>query len=150
MTALKQLQGHMWRSGYESGKILGEVYDDAFDFFERIKTQGKNIYIYSSGSVQAQKLLFQYSTHGNLLPHFVDHFDTSNIGNKLEKSSYVKILEKTGIPHDSILFLTDNIGEAQAAREAGIDSILSVRPGTMKLPEEHPFDAVTSFEYLDL
>ncbi|KAG2392734.1 hypothetical protein C9374_011459 [Naegleria lovaniensis] len=136
MTALKQLQGHMWKSGYENGELLGQVYDDAFNFFERIRKQNScKIYIYSSGSVQAQKLLFQYSTHGNLLPFISDHFDTSNIGNKLEKESYEKIIEKIGVNKSEILFLTDNIGEAEAAREAGVDAVLSVRPGTKPLPE---------------
>ena len=146
MTALKQLQGHMWISGYESGELKGQVYDDAFNFFERIKQQGKKIYIYSSGSVQAQKLLFKYSTHGDMLPFISDHFDTQNIGNKLEKISYEKIIDKIGVPKEDVLFLTDNIGEAQASKEAGVDAVLSVRPNTMTLPESHPFDAVTTFD----
>ncbi|KAF0975180.1 hypothetical protein FDP41_005933 [Naegleria fowleri] len=149
MTALKQLQGHMWKSGYENGQLRGELYDDAFHFFERIRDHSCKIYIYSSGSVQAQKLLFQYSTHGNLLPFISDHFDTSNIGNKLEKESYEKIVDKIGVNKSEILFLTDNIGEAEAAREAGVDAVLSVRPGTKALPENHTFEAVTSFNDLE-
>ncbi|KAL9642782.1 hypothetical protein ABK040_009857 [Willaertia magna] len=146
MTALKQLQGNMWISGYENGELKGEVYDDAFNLFERAISLNKKIYIYSSGSVQAQKLLFQYSTHGNLLKYISGHFDTQNIGNKLEKSSYEKIAETINVPKDEILFFTDNIGEAEASREAGIDALLSIRPGTKPLPENHTFPSVTSFD----
>jgi enolase-phosphatase E1 len=79
--ALKQLQGNMWRSAYASGTIKGHVYDDVVPAFDRWKKRGMNIYIYSSGSVSAQKLLFGYSEKGDLLHvvHFYVYFQVSTV-----------------------------------------------------------------------
>ncbi|KAL6256014.1 hypothetical protein P5V15_013249 [Pogonomyrmex californicus] len=61
--ALKQLQGHMWREAYKAGTIKGHVYEDIPKAFESWTNDGKKIYVYSSGSVEAQKLLFGHSAH---------------------------------------------------------------------------------------
>ena len=44
------------------------VYDDVHKAFHLWTSKGKKVYIYSSGSVEAQKLLFGYSVDGDLLP----------------------------------------------------------------------------------
>jgi methionine salvage enolase-phosphatase E1 len=49
-------------------EMLLRVYDDVVPAFDRWKEQGCKIYIYSSGSVPAQKLLFEFSVKGDLLP----------------------------------------------------------------------------------
>eukprot|EP00730_Choanoeca_flexa_P016252 TRINITY_DN7642_c0_g1_i4.p1 TRINITY_DN7642_c0_g1~~TRINITY_DN7642_c0_g1_i4.p1 ORF type:complete len:115 (+),score=14.82 TRINITY_DN7642_c0_g1_i4:262-606(+) len=67
LTALKQLQGHIWQAAYESGQVKGHVYEDVVPAFKRLVDAGAKIYIYSSGSIQAQKLLFGYSEAGDLL-----------------------------------------------------------------------------------
>ncbi|KAJ0057617.1 hypothetical protein NL108_009409, partial [Boleophthalmus pectinirostris] len=115
-TALKQLQGHMWRTAYTSGKIKGQVYEDVIPAIRRWRERGLKVYIYSSGSVEAQKLLFEYSIEGDVLDAsirllhlhtlFDGHFDT-NIGAKVDSKSYKNIAERIGCGPDEITFLTD-------------------------------------------
>lgn len=153
MAALKSLQGHIWKFGYESGKVVGEVYSDVVPVFSRWKNDcGKSLFVYSSGSVFAQKLLFGYSTDGDITPLFNGYFDTVHPGSKLEANSYETIARDIGhgSSPDKILFLTDNIHEAVAAKQAGWNVVLSVRPGTAPLPEKHEFQTVTSFDQIEL
>ncbi|XP_046644194.1 enolase-phosphatase E1-like [Daphnia pulicaria] len=135
MTALKQLQGHMWREGYSSGEIQGHLYEDVEGALKLWTSSGQKVYIYSSGSVEAQKLLFQHSVAGNLLQYFSGHFDTK-IGVKIESASYQEISKSIGVAPDKILFLTDLPAEAIAANEAGVQVKLLVRPGNAPLNEE--------------
>ncbi|EFA75016.1 2,3-diketo-5-methylthio-1-phosphopentane enolase [Heterostelium album PN500] len=134
-TALKQLQGHMWRAAYESKQIAGLLYDDVRPVLERLKQESATpVYIYSSGSIAAQKLLFGYSTAGDCLPLLAGHFDTT-IGLKVESSSYTRILEQikaTEQPSET-LFITDSQREAIAAKDAGLSVLVSVRPGNPAL-----------------
>jgi len=150
-TALKQLQGHIWRHGFESKELQGDLYDDAMEAFKFWKSHHIPIYIYSSGSIAAQKLLFGYNKNGDLSSFLVDHFDTT-IGSKVEEESYHKIFDQIlksnlvpNLTKKEVLFGTDNIKEAIAADKAGLSTILSVRPGTAPLPADHPFHAVTTF-----
>jgi len=135
ITALKQLQGHMWRDGYQKKILQGHVYDDVVDALKLWTSSGKKVYIYSSGSVEAQKLLFGHSIYGNLLEYFSGHFDTK-VGLKVQPSSYTAIASTTGIDPQEILFLTDIPAEAVAATQAGIAVHLMSRPGNAALPEE--------------
>uniref|UniRef100_A0A3P8S6N6 Enolase-phosphatase 1 n=1 Tax=Amphiprion percula TaxID=161767 RepID=A0A3P8S6N6_AMPPE len=105
-TALKQLQGHMWRSAYSSGRIKGEVYQDVIPSVKTWREQGLRVYIYSSGSVEAQKLLFGYSVEGDVLDLFDGHFDTG-VGAKVDCKSYERIAERIGCQPEEITFLTD-------------------------------------------
>ncbi|CAO3631034.1 unnamed protein product [Mucor fragilis] len=108
--ALKSFQGYMWKEGYESGVLRGVVYDDVVPALDQWKAAGKKIYIYSSGSVPAQKLLVGYSTKGDLMGYFSGYFDTT-VGLKTESASYKNIAQLIGKENDtkSILFVTDNI-----------------------------------------
>jgi 2,3-diketo-5-methylthio-1-phosphopentane phosphatase len=149
-TALKQLQGHIWRHGFESGELQGDVYDDVMDAFKKWKGSVP-IFIYSSGSIAAQKLLFGYNKFGNLSEYLVDHFDTT-IGSKLEAESYNKIFDAIvksnvvpNLTKKEVLFGTDNIKEAIAADEAGLSTIVSIRPDTLPLPADHKFHTSNSF-----
>nr|XP_009861360.1 enolase-phosphatase E1-like [Ciona intestinalis] len=118
-TALKELQGMVWKKGYESGGIIGIVYDDVKPALQRLRMLKKRIYIYSSGSVNAQKLLFTYTKFGDLLEYFDGHFD-SNFGGKNDAASYRKIAEAINCKPEEILFLTDIEYEADAAISAGL------------------------------
>ena len=124
--ALKELQGLIWEKGYESGEIKGHVYEDVMPALKKWKDNGITLAIYSSGSVKAQKLLFQYSTKGNLLSFFSHQFDTA-VGNKREISSYKKIATELNCLASDILFLSDIKEELDAAREAGMKTIQLVR-----------------------
>lgn len=109
------------------------------------------MYIYSSGSIFAQKLLFGHTSKGNLLPYLSNHFDTT-IGSKLEASSYTKIFESISqegsLKIDEILFVTDNVREYEAAIEAGMKSMVAIRPGNAPLPEGKSYDSLESFDVL--
>ncbi|XP_014237895.1 enolase-phosphatase E1 [Trichogramma pretiosum] len=143
--ALKQLQGNIWKAAHKS--IKGHVYDDVPKAFEEWTKAGKKLYIYSSGSVQAQKLLFGDSTHGDLLKFINGHFDTS-IGPKQEADSYKKILEKINCKASEVLFLTDAVKEAEAAITAGLSVVIVVRKGNVELTDEEmeKFKSIESFD----
>ncbi|CAO3668961.1 unnamed protein product [Umbelopsis vinacea] len=147
--ALKSFQGFMWKEGYQSGELCGQVYDDVVPALQRWKEHGCKIYIYSSGSVPAQKLLFGYSDKGNLLPYFTDHFDTS-IGSKQESSSYVAIAQTIQTDPSNILFVSDNVKEIKAAEEAGFQTVISDRIGNVPLTEQDKTNrrVVTSFSQI--
>ncbi|CAH0480694.1 unnamed protein product [Peronospora belbahrii] len=146
--SLKQLQGHMWLQGYENGELKALVYDDVPPCLKRLRARGVRIGIYSSGSRQAQKLLFQYSDKGDLREYVTVYFDTK-IGHKREVGSYKEIVENFGVDNaKDVLFVTDVIEEAQAAEEAGLDTVLSVRPGNTPLPKSHHFPTICSFSEL--
>jgi len=150
-TALKQLQGHMWRAAYAAGRIRGEVYQDVVPSIRRWRHQGLKVYIYSSGSVEAQKLLFGYSVEGDVLDLFDGHFDT-NIGAKVESKSYERIAERIGCQPEEITFLTDVTREAKAAEDAGLNVVVVVRQGNMELTEEEKahYNLITSFSQLEV
>jgi len=153
-TALKQLQGHIWLSGYKQGVLQGHVYEDSYEAFQKWKNQDLPIFIYSSGSIAAQKLLFGYSEKGDLLPYFRGHFDTT-IGVKLQSTSYLKIfeaikaqLELNDLKIGQVLFVTDNFEEAKSASQVHMSTVVSIRPGTRALPDGHKFKTITTFDSL--
>lgn len=133
--ALKKLQGMIWREGYETGAFQGHVYRDVVPQLENWRMHGIRIGIYSSGSVEAQKLLFGCSEYGDLTPLFNHYFDTS-VGHKKEVESYQNIISHINIPAGQILFLSDVEAELDAAQQAGIQTIQLVREGT-KASEKH-------------
>lgn len=123
VTPLKALQGLIWENGFTSGEIKGQIYEDAKNAMERWVKQGKRLYIYSSGSVAAQKLVFKYSQHGDMSSLISGYFDT-NIGGKREAASYSRILEAVHSQANKTLFLTDIVQEHDAAVAAGMDCIV--------------------------
>ncbi len=123
ITPLKALQGMIWQAGYAAGDFKGHIYDDALEALQRWHAAGIKLYVYSSGSVPAQKLLFAHTPKGNLTPLFSGYFDTST-GPKLEAESYRKIARQINAPVNTILFLSDNPQEISAATEAGMETIL--------------------------
>lgn len=125
-TPLKSLQGHVWRHGYENGDFTGHLYDDAVDRLRRWSVSGIDLYVFSSGSVGAQKLLFGYSDAGDLRPLFKGFFDT-RVGHKQESQSYQAIADSIGTSAGDILFLSDVAGELDAAGQAGMQTWQLVR-----------------------
>ncbi|WP_343517645.1 acireductone synthase [Sphingomonas sp.] len=123
---LKTLQGMIWADGYAAGALSGYVYPDAVDGLRRWHAAGIALYVYSSGSVAAQKLLFGHSDHGDLTPLFAGYFDTA-VGGKREPGSYAAIAREIGLPADAILFLSDVAEELDAAHAAGMPGILLAR-----------------------
>ncbi|MBV9276968.1 MAG: acireductone synthase [Candidatus Eremiobacteraeota bacterium] len=147
-TSLKTLQGAIWARGYEDGALRGHLYDDAVDALQVWRSGGIALYVYSSGSVEAQRLFFTHSVAGNLLHLFDGCFDTT-LGPKTESSSYSAIARGIGVPAKHILFLSDSIAELNAARDAGMRTVQIVRSqdGTKPAPG-HAF--VQSFDALEL
>jgi enolase-phosphatase E1 len=140
-TALKELQGLIWKEGFEQGAYQGHVYPDVPPQLEAWKQQDIGLGIYSSGSVQAQKLLFAHSVAGDLTPYFSHYFDT-RVGAKRDPASYRLIAEKLNRTPSSILFLSDVEEELDAAAEAGFQILQLVRgtePVTSKYPIVHSF-----------
>jgi enolase-phosphatase E1 len=133
-TGLKELQGLIWKSGFESGELKAHVYSDVPPALAAWKAAGKDIRIYSSGSVQAQQLFFGHTIAGNLLPYFHGHYDTTT-GGKKESSSYRKIAAAFGLAPSEIVFLSDVVAELDAARAAGMQTTLVVRE-RLSLPRD--------------
>ena len=125
-TALKALEGMIWDEGYGSGEFRAHVYADVAPNLQKWKTRGMDLYVYSSGSVAAQKLFFGHSEAGDLTPLFSGYFDTET-GPKREAESYRRIAQAIGRPAPEILFLSDIIVELDAARAAGMRTTLLAR-----------------------
>lgn len=128
---LKELQGLIWAEGYASGALTGHIYDDAAAALRRWHDAGIALYVYSSGSVAAQKLLFGHTAQGDLTGLFSSYFDTA-VGGKREAVSYRMIAEAIGLPAGEILFLSDVAEELAAAQDAGFDVLLVARDGAEK------------------
>lgn len=122
-TALKALQGLVWADGYRDGAFTAHVYPDAAEALRRWRARGRTLAVYSSGSVAAQKLLFAHSDAGDLTPLFSAYFDTQ-VGAKREPSSYARIASELRASPDGVLFLSDVVEELDAAREAGLRTVL--------------------------
>lgn len=137
VTPLKALQGMIWAEGYRAGGFQGHVYDDAADALRRWHKAGKKLYVYSSGSVPAQKLIFGHTKFGDLTPLFSGYFDTTT-GPKKEADSYRKIAATIGKPASRILFLSDSTDEIAAARAAGMQTVQLRRPGESQPKGEGP------------
>jgi len=144
ITPLKTLQGMIWEAGFHSSGLRGHLYPDAVDALQRYADASIALYIYSSGSVAAQKLLFGHSVAGDLLPLFSGFYDTT-IGGKREPASYERIANEIGIAPNDAIFFSDNAAELDAARDAGLQTVQLARPedGT------HPSTAHTSVESFD-
>lgn len=145
-TSLKTLQGFLWKNGYESGEYKGHIYEDVLPALQKWQAAGIQMGIYSSGSVEAQKLLFSHSEEGDLTPYLSAHFDTKT-GHKKETHSYHSIQKQLDIPAEQILFLSDVEAELDAAKAAGFQTIQLVRPGTAAA-QKHP--VANDFSEIDL
>ena len=145
LTPLKRLQGMIWRSGYECGQLEAHVYEDAVRALRKWDADGMKLCVYSSGSIDAQRLLFSHTSYGDLTPLFSGYFDTT-IGSKLETRSYQAIAHSLSLPAREVIFISDHAGETEAAAAAGMRAVLMLREqssGTMGL-------TARSFDDIDL
>ncbi len=143
-TPLKTLQGMIWRNGFESGQLVAHVFDDVPLALTSWGDSGLDVRIYSSGSIEAQKLFFSHTAFGDLTPWLRGHYDTTS-GAKREASSYAAIAADMGLEPRQILFVSDVGGELDAAHAAGMGTALAVRPGNRDVVGlvDHP--TVSSF-----
>lgn len=142
-TGLKALQGMIWEDGYRTADFTAHIYPDAARRLREWQAAGIPIYVYSSGSVPAQKLFFAHSDAGDLTGLVAGWFDTE-IGGKRESNSYRRIAEKVGLPAGEVLFLSDVVEELDAATRAGMKTSLLDRvqdyptPRTLHEIGKHP------------
>lgn len=146
ITPLKALQGRIWEEGYRRGELSGEVYPDVLPAVRRWRAKRMRIAIFSSGSVLAQQLLFRHSTAGDLSGFIESYFDTAT-GPKREAESYRKIAGALHLAPEEILFLADVTAELDAARDAGMATAQTLRPGiATNASSTHP--VITDFDGL--
>jgi enolase-phosphatase E1 len=146
--ALKSIQGKIWKDAFESAKIHGHVYQDVLPNFRKWRQAEIRICIFSSGSIEAQKLLFKYSEAGDLSELISAYFDTTT-GAKRESTCYKKIASELSLPAANILFLSDVQSELDAARNAGMQTTQLLRElATPKNFSGHPI--VSSFDEINL
>jgi enolase-phosphatase E1 len=147
VTPLKSLQGLIWEAGYRQGDFKGHLYADAAAKLKEWKSAGLDLYVYSSGSVYAQKLLFGHTEYGDLTPLFSGYFDT-HIGGKRERQSYDNIAKQLDIPANRLLFLSDIKEELDAAKAAGFQTTWLVRDSAPDPQAEHR--QVNNFDQIDV
>jgi enolase-phosphatase E1 len=146
-TALKRIQGEIWLQGYRNGELHGEVFPDVPSALQRWRDAGTDVRIFSSGSILAQKLLFESTRHGDLTKFLNGYFDTTT-GPKNEPKSYLNIAAAFGIAPGEICFLSDVTRELDAAHGAGMKTALCVRPGNPPQPP-HEHRTITTFFEVD-
>jgi enolase-phosphatase E1 len=147
-TALKALQGMIWKDGYAGGEYRAHLYPEVAARLRAWKDAGKRLYVYSSGSVPAQKLFFGYSEAGDLTPLLDGYFDTE-VGGKREVESYRRIAAAIGVAPEAILFLSDIVEELDAAQAAGLHTTLLARAPT-SCPAGAAHRCVADFDSIDV
>lgn len=148
-TGLKKLQGLIWKSGFQSGEMVAHLFDEVADCIRQWHEAGIDVRIYSSGSIQAQKLFFGHTIAGDLLDCFQGHYDTTT-GAKQDAESYTKIAAEFSCSASEIIFVSDVVAELEAAKAAGLQTVLSIRPGNKPVDEGHGFDSVTGFDQISI
>lgn len=152
VTPLKDLQGIIWEEGYKNGDYRSHIYQDAYEKLVSWHSQNIPIYIYSSGSVYAQKLFFSHSEYGNLLHLFSGFYDT-NIGNKKESKSYHNIANSLELKPDEIIFLSDVEGEVNSAFAVEISTVWVIRDENLfqeKKETNSSHQIVNNFDLIDI
>jgi enolase-phosphatase E1 len=140
---LKSLQGKIWEEGYRNGELLSRVFDDVPPALKRWHEQSRTVGIFSSGSVLAQKLLFGHTTAGDLTRYLTSYFDTT-VGGKSDPASYQKIAGVLECSRLEVLFISDVVGELEAAKAAGLQTLLCLRPGNRPQPANR-YPSIRSF-----
>lgn len=148
---LKQLQGYIWQFGYQNGEIKAPIYLDSINLIKNFP----NVYIYSSGSIKAQKLLFQFVMDPidsknviDLRPYILNYFDITTSGPKIDSKSYSNILNEINKKPEEVLFLSDNPNELNAAKDVGLNVGLVIRNGNAKVENEDDYTKYYDFEKL--
>jgi enolase-phosphatase E1 len=146
-TGLKELQGLIWKEGYESGKLVSHVYADVPAALRAWHETGLDVRIYSSGSITAQKQFFRRTEHGDLTGYFRGHYDTT-IGPKRNTDSYRAIAADMRLPPAQILFCSDVLAELDAAHAAGMKTALAMRTDNAPITDHHVHPVITSFDQI--
>ncbi len=149
VTPLKTLQGLIWAEGYRATGLRGHVYRDAAAGLRRWHDAGARLYVYSSGSVEAQKTLFAHSAEGDLSALFSGHFDTTT-GPKRDAKSYAAIADAMEIAPNDIVFLSDVDAELDAARHAGMQTIRLMRPADTPRGATTTHPSATTFDDIEI
>jgi len=144
-TPLKELQGRIWEEGYGRGELTSDVFGDVPPALARWTAQGLQVAIFSSGSVRAQRLLFQHSPAGDLGQFLSGYFDTTT-GAKTDPASYRRIAAKLNVEPPAVVFVSDVTRELDAAREAGMQTRLALRPGNAPQPAESTHPTIRTFD----
>ena len=146
-TALKDIQGKIWKEGYTAGKVTSDLFEDAYEGLKRWHKKGFELGIYSSGSIEAQHLLYKYTRRGDIENLFSHWFDT-HIGNKKKQLSYTAIASAMACKPQQILFISDNSDECDAAKSAGLHTLYSLREGNPQQEAgDHPI--ISNLEDVD-
>jgi enolase-phosphatase E1 len=148
-TPLKTLQGLIWAEGYAQTGLRGHVYSDAAAGLRRWHDAGLRLYVYSSGSIEAQRVLFANSVHGDLTPLFSGNFDTT-IGSKRAAASYALIADAIGLAPRDVAFLSDVDAELDAARRAGMQTVRLLRPADTPAGATTAHPSAVSFDEIDI
>jgi enolase-phosphatase E1 len=144
---LKSLQGKIWEQGYVEGELTAPLYADVLPAMEKARRASLTIAIFSSGSVFAQRLLFAHTDAGDLTPLIDQYFDTTT-GAKTASESYRQINSALRLEAAKVLFISDVVGELDAAGAAAMQTVLCVRPGNPPQPPcKHSM--IESFEQLE-
>jgi enolase-phosphatase E1 len=146
-TGLKSLQGKIWHEGYSDGSLRAQVFPDVAPALARWRVAGLSVSIFSSGSVLAQQLLFAHTEAGDLTP-FISHYFDTGVGKKGEAESYRRIAEAIGLHPNEILFVSDVVSELAAARETGMKTALSLRPGNQPQTSGADYQQIHNFDEL--
>lgn len=144
-TGLKSLQGKIWRQGYLDGSLKSQVYPDVAPALQRWRAKGLSINIFSSGSVLAQQLLFAHTDTGDLTKFIDNYFDTI-VGKKGEAESYRRIAAALSVDASEVLFVSDVTAELGAAKEAGMETLLSIRPGNLSQANADRYTVIRGFD----
>jgi len=144
-TGLKSLQGKIWKQGYVDGTLKAQVFADVPPSLERWRRAGLKISIFSSGSALSQKLLFAHTETGDLAGFISNYFDTT-VGAKTDVESYRKIAAAVDLEADQVLFISDVVGELNAASGAGMQTLLCVRPGNQPQGLVGRYQIIQSFD----
>jgi enolase-phosphatase E1 len=147
-TALKALQGMIWQEGYAANDFRAHVYPEVPKRLRAWQIAGKRLYVYSSGSVLAQKLFFGHTEVGDLTALFSGYFDTET-GPKRDAESYRRIAATVGVPVDEILFLSDTPEELDAAHAAGLQTTLLAR-APAACPSHSAHRCVADFDSVEI
>lgn len=142
--ALKSLQGKIWEQGYRGGSLKAPLFDDVVPNLNRLRRSGSRIAIFSSGSVFAQKLLFAHTDTGDHSDLIDDYFDTG-VGSKASSSSYGQIARRLQLQTTEVIFVSDVTNELAAARDAGMSTLLCLRPGNQPQSTAEQFQVIRSF-----
>lgn len=148
-TGLKELQGLIWAEGYDAKELKSHVYPDVLPNLKKWKDTGLDIRIFSSGSINAQKVFFKNTEYGDILNNFSMHYDTTS-GPKREYTSYQNIVSDCNVKAAEITFLSDIVEELDAAQEAELNTVLVKRPGNHPLTKDSNHKEVNSFEELSI